>query len=84
MAAFDKLRDRATWLFASALAAREGGISPAAQIDGITDLANQPLPKPKIWTEWRLNSAIKERMGCIQVERSAGVNERRWLAGYFE
>jgi hypothetical protein len=42
MAASDKFRDRAIRLFASALTAREGGIS-TAQIDGITDLAIEAL-----------------------------------------
>jgi hypothetical protein len=43
MAASDKFRNRAIRLFASALTAREGGISTAAQIDGITNLAIEAL-----------------------------------------
>jgi hypothetical protein len=43
MDASDKLRDRAARLFASALTAWEGGMSTAAQIDDITDLANEAL-----------------------------------------
>jgi hypothetical protein len=43
MAASDKFRDRATRLLASALTAREGGMSTDAQINEITDLANEAL-----------------------------------------
>jgi hypothetical protein len=43
VAASDKLRDRATWLFASALIAGERGNNTDAQINEITDLANEAL-----------------------------------------